>query len=521
MTESVLTDLDRRVMELAKKYRPLAETILKEAIRIPADYVDRPKSDGGDPLCGLSNHEGPRLEYLKSVIVEENMVFDEKDVGFDEYGNLVWTIMDEDDGIPAADKKVIYFDGHTDTVKALREQWHQKVGEGMDAYEGARDQEKINRGFLKSELGYLPPDGEWDNLVFGRGAADQLSGVICQMIATKIMVELKGEGALRGVIVRSYATTAEEDNDGGAPMYLIGKVMPGAGAEIIPDVVILSEGTGDRDKGCVGIYRGQRGRMQIQVEVIGRSCHGSMPWEGLNPLEFGARILVEAAEKYDARDGFKDNAFLGHGTRTASWAQLDSPSDCAVPDRFVFRFDRRLTVGESPEDAVRHVEEMAAVKVARDAGLTVNIGVPTYNEKTWRGYTPGNKQIYMGWATPEEHTAIQTAADVYRCTVTPQLPEGLQEGQGTPRREPRIDRWIFSTDGVGFLTPASNDTIPLTAEKKWVDDGNFKHPAMFGIGSGIEQNTHKIGECVDMRELQYVSAFMARFPTRFAERNKS
>lgn len=32
--------LDEKIAQLAEKYLPLAEEILKEAIRIPADYVD-------------------------------------------------------------------------------------------------------------------------------------------------------------------------------------------------------------------------------------------------------------------------------------------------------------------------------------------------------------------------------------------------------------------------------------------------------------------------------------------------
>jgi acetylornithine deacetylase/succinyl-diaminopimelate desuccinylase-like protein len=51
-----------------------------------------------------------------------------------------------------------------------------------------------------------------------------------------------------------------------------------------------------------------------------------------------------------------------------------------------------------------------------------------------------------------------------------------------------------------------------------VVSGAYKHPAMFGIGPGIEQNTHKIGECVDLRELQHSIAFLARFPSVFAGR---
>ena len=54
-----MSNLDQKISALSAKYLPLAEEILKEAIRIPADYVDKPVDQGGDPECGLSNHEGP------------------------------------------------------------------------------------------------------------------------------------------------------------------------------------------------------------------------------------------------------------------------------------------------------------------------------------------------------------------------------------------------------------------------------------------------------------------------------
>ena len=256
-----MSSLDTRIAELAEKYRPLGREILAEVVRIPSDYVDRPLDSGGDPSCGLSNHEGPRLEYLRQKVIDEGAVLNPEDVGFDEFGNLVWTLEDPNDGIASEDKKVIYYDGHTDTVKALRSQWIDKIGGGIDSYDGLTDNEAVNRDFLSRELGWLPPADEWSNLLFGRGAADQLGGVVSQVVASKILVELMPEGSLKGVIIRSYATVAEEDNDGGGPMYLTGKVLPGASADIIPDVVILTEGTGDSNKGAVGIYRGQRGRM--------------------------------------------------------------------------------------------------------------------------------------------------------------------------------------------------------------------------------------------------------------------
>ena len=105
-----MSTLDEKISALSVKYLPLAEEILKEAIRIPADFVDKPADQGGDPQCGLSNHEGPRLEYLKKRIVEIDAVRTPEDVWFDEYGNLVWTVKDLDDGIPDVEKRIIYFD---------------------------------------------------------------------------------------------------------------------------------------------------------------------------------------------------------------------------------------------------------------------------------------------------------------------------------------------------------------------------------------------------------------------------
>jgi putative selenium metabolism hydrolase len=490
------TKLDERTAALARQYRPLAIRILREAIRIPADHLD------SDPRCGLSGHEQPRLEYLRKTIIEIGAVEREQDAAFDAFGNLVWSVEDRTDGIPAEEKAVVMLDGHTDTVNALRDRWHEAIGGGIDPYYGWIDGTKVDRAFLAHELGYLPPEREWEHLVWGRGSADQLAGVVCQIVATKILNELRDEGALRGVIVRAYGTISEEDNDGGGPMYLTRDVFPTATLDRIPDVVILTEATGCAKLGPLGIYRGQRGRMQIEVEVTGRSCHGSMPWEGLNPLEYGAAMIVEAAQRYRDGEGFASDPFLGGGTRTASWTTLATPSDCAVPERFTFRFDRRLTAGEIPERALDDVRALPSVAKATADGLRVDVRAPLYTDATWRGYRLNNPQIYPGWVTPEEHPSIVAAVDAYTRVA---------------ERKPRVARWIFSTDGVGF--PTRSLTTPDS--KRWIHDGDYRYPAMFGIGPGIEQNTHKIGENVDSREFDTVIAFLARFPSVFYKVTRS
>jgi len=510
MTELALETLDHRIAELAERDADLTAAIVREAVRLPADHVDRPTEQGGDPRCGTSNHEAPRLEYLKEMLIEHRGVRSAADVSYDAFGNLVWSIEDPSDPTPREQKRVIYWDGHCDTVRPLRDEWRSKTG-GLDPYDGLIDPARLDRAFLRRELGWLPPDDEWSHLIFGRGSADQLGGVAAQIVASRILLELAGEGSLSGAIVRGYITVAEEDNDGGGPQYVMRHVLPGAPPETIPDVVILTDSTGDAEKGALGLHRGQRGRMQIEVRVVGRSSHGSMPWEGLNPLEFGGAILAEAAQRHD----FLDHPFLGRGTRTASFATLETPSDCAVPDSFTFRFDRRLTLGETPEKALAEVDSLAAVAAARGAGLTVHVGVPRYATPTWTGYVPGNAQVYMGWMTPAEHPTIRAAVECYRRVVTPHVTNAREQG-GSLRRQPRVDRWTFSTDGVGFPARAEESTIHVPSAKRWVVAGSVWHPAMFGIGPGIEQNTHKIGECLDGRELPHAVAFLARYPSVLA-----
>lgn len=513
-------DLDRRVAELAERYRPLAVQILREAIRVPAGD-DADAAGERDPLSGQSNHEGPRLHLLRRTIIDVGAVEHADDVGIDAFGNLEWTVTDPFDGLAPQDKRVIHLDGHSDTVAALAEQWREKFGGALDPFDGLRDEAGLDRAALRAELGYLPPDDEWQHLVFGRGAADQLAGVVAQVVATKILLELRNEGSLRGCIVRAMATVAEEDNDGGGPRYLVREVLPTAAPDQIPDVVILTEGTGDAVKGALGIYRGQRGRMQIEVVVTGRSCHGSMPELGLNPLEYGSAIIAEAAARHGRGEGMGHHPVVGRGTRTASWARLDTPSDCAVPDRFTFRFDRRLSVGETAEQAVAQIDSLDAVAAARTAGLTVEVGVPRYTQPTWTGHAVDNEQVYPGWITPDDHPAVLAAVDAYRRVVTPHVvePAGGAHG-GALRVEPRVDTWVFSTDGVGFSVPCDEaSALAVPEHKRWVTSGSVKHPPMLGIGAGIEQNTHRIGECVDERELQHAIAVLARFPSLFAARS--
>ena len=96
------------------------------------------------------------------------------------------------------------------------------------------------------------------------------------------------------------------------------------------------------------IYRGQRGRMEIRVDVKGVSCHGSAPERGDNAIYKMAEILMEVKE---LNDRLHYDPFLGKGTLAVSEIFFTSPSRCAVADSCSISIDRRLTDGETYESA--------------------------------------------------------------------------------------------------------------------------------------------------------------------------
>jgi putative selenium metabolism hydrolase len=427
-----MSDLAARIFEKAESYRDEAVALLRELIAIP----------------GESNTEGPRLKHLAAAI--EAMGAADR-VFFDDFGNLVWTV--------GQGRPVVFLDGHTDTVgTGPMADWEKK---GLHPYEGKLE----------------------DGWVWGRGSSDQLSGVVSQVFATRLLKEL---GLAEDFIVVSVGSVAEEANDGGGPRYIFREGID-KGFYPRPDVFLLTEGTGDATLGPLAIYRGHRGRMEIEVETFGRSCHGSNPDLGENAIVMMADIVKEV-QALQSEKRLRDHEFLGRGSVTVSRIEDQSPSNNCVAPYCRIVLDRRMTIGEDRESCLAEIRELPSV---RTLGDKVKVGVLRYTDATWKGY-PVDDEIYLPtWLTEAEHPALQAAVATYRQVLSPRA-GGAYEG--VLFEEPRVARWIFSTDGVG---------VPNDIPK-------------FGFSPGWEQFAHTLEERVDSREIVAAVAFMAYYPWLFA-----
>jgi len=139
----------------------------------------------------------------------------------------------------------------------------------------------------------------------------------------------------------------EEDCDGIAWQYIINKL------NLKPEFVVSTEATDGK------IYRGQRGRMEIRIDVKGKSCHGSAPERGENAIYKMAPIILDL-EKLN--NNLKSDSFLGKGSLAVSEIFYTSPSRCAVADSCAISIDRRLTRGETKESAFEEIMELSSLK---------------------------------------------------------------------------------------------------------------------------------------------------------------
>jgi putative selenium metabolism hydrolase len=347
-------------------------------------------------------------------------------VGFDEIridpmGNILGRI--------GSGKTVIMMDSHTDTVGVGDpKEW------AWDPYKG-----KVEDGF-----------------VWGRGTCDQRAGMASMVYAGKLIKDL---GLLGDYTLWVVGSVQEEDCDGLAWVYILNE------DGIRPDCVVVTEPTN------LHVYRGHRGRMEIEVHLRGRSCHASAPERGDNPI-YKIMPLVAEIEKLNTR--LKDDKFLGKGTIAVTEIRSMSPSLCAVPGACSIHLDRRLTAGETLESAVAEVQalvpEGAEVEVLR------------YDTPSYTGLSYPMQKYYPTWVLEESDPLIRAAVRTYE----------------TLNGEPAVvDKWVFSTNGVGSMGIMGVPTV--------------------GFGPGEEDVAHSVVERVPIRHLVEAAKFYAAFPLTYLE----
>jgi putative selenium metabolism hydrolase len=375
-------------------------------------------------------------------------------------------------GYMGTGETLIGFDAHIDTVGiGNRANWE------FDPYEGYETEEEIG----------------------GRGTSDQLGGIVSSVYGAKIMKDL-------GILSDKYTalvvgSVQEEDCDGNCWLYIINE------DKIRPEFVVSTEPTDG------GIYRGQRGRMEIRVDVQGVSCHGSAPERGDNAIYKMAEILMnvkdlnanDAAEdkeikglvkmldeKYNPL--YKEAQFLGRGTCTTSQIFFTSPSRCAVADSCSISIDRRMTSGETWESCLEEIRQLPAVRK-----YNAVVSMYDYDRASWTGLSYPQECYFPTWVIPEDHAVTKALEDAYK-GLYGTTRSGAAVTDAMRKARPLTDKWTFSTNGVAIM---GRHGIPV-----------------IGFGPGAEAQAHAPNEKTWKEDLVKCAAVYAALPTIYVNEYK-
>ena len=351
-----------RVKELAVELKPAMLDLAQRAIRCPS----------------LSGEEGAVSEIFLAEL--QKLGYDE--AFRDEWGNIVGEVYGTEEG------PTIMYNGHLD---------HVDVGDpsewgGYEPYGGVIDVAEIY-----NEAGTALEKAE---VIHGRAAADTKSGIACQNYSGAILARLKKEGFhFKGNYMVS-AVVMEEPAEQIGMVGLYEQTLPARGLPV--DGVVSCEAT------SLKIYCGHRGRVELNVEVSGVTSHGSTPWLGVNAVN-KAMKLIDAVEKRYA-ETYQVDEKLGKSSIALTIINCTPGAMCIVPDRCTITYDRRLVPTETPEDAIREIQEIIDRLHAEDPDFRATVQVSTVPRTTYTGKTVALPNIKEGWRIPEDHPFVAAAA---------------------------------------------------------------------------------------------------------------
>ena len=347
------------------------------------------------------------------------------EVRFDQMGNILGRI--------GSGAKVLVYDSHIDTVgigdpKAW--QW--------DPFTG-----KVEDGIL-----------------YARGACDEKGSTPGMVYGLAIARDL---GLLEG-FTAYYFGNMEEWCDGIAPNSFV-EVDP----KVRPDFVVIGEPT------KMHVYRGHKGRVELEITANGRSAHAAHHTLGDNAIY---KMLDIIAGVRDLDNDLPSDPFLGKATIAVTDAAVHTASINAVPDQFSIFIDRRITFGESLPEIVAQVGALIPERLRSDVKLTEMY----YDTPSYTGFVLPVAKYFPPWALAETHPLVRAGQRARQEMWGVLLPTG---------------KWGFSTNGTYWAGKAGIPSI--------------------GFGPGEEEYAHTTLDQNRLDDVVRATEWYALFPHCLSE----
>ena len=260
---------------------------------------------------------------------------------------------------------------------------------------------------LESHFDIVPPGANWiyppfkltikNGKAYGRGAADNKSGIVVAMSAMRLLRKEK-----------------ELDIN----LKLIAGVDEEIGGEYGVDYVLSDYGLkGDAglvvDAGPEGLYLGASGIIWGKITVEGKQGHAGYPFKAKNAIEEAMKLISEL-EKYKKVVEKRESVLKAppDTPREFIWGRFTITminawqKENVIPGTCEIRFDRRLLPEESVEEAEKELKTFFARSI----------------EKTGCKASLETIHTAQGYHTPKDHIFVRTVAKAIEKTLGKSLP---------------------------------------------------------------------------------------------------
>jgi putative selenium metabolism hydrolase len=373
-------------------------------------------------ICAIPSIMG-QIGAVGQRVIEEMQRLGFEEARFDRMGNVIGRI--------GSGSRVLLYDSHLDTVD---------VGD-------------------RANWGWDPFEGKVENRVlFARGAGDEKQSTPGMIYGLALARDL---GLLEGYTVY-YFGNMEEDCDGQCCQVLVEV------EKIRPDFVVVGEPTE------MNVYRGHKGRVELKVVAKGRSAHAASNELGDNAIY---KLLPVINGVRELNHQLHIDPFLGQGRITASIIESRSPSLNAVPHEATLYIDRRLTFGESKEEALAQVQAL----IPHDDKPLVTVEIMHYDTPSYTGFVYPVEKYFPAWALAEDDPLVQA---------------GLRTSEALWGGTAKTGKLNFSTNAIYWMGKARIPTIIFAA--------------------GVETTAHSLLDQVPLDDLVRATEWYALLPAMLA-----
>lgn len=193
--------------------------------------------------------------------------------------------------------------------------------------------------------------------IWGRGACDTKASIASMLVAMRVLADSsrpRPTVVFAGVVDEEYVMRGAE---------VLAAAMPNV------DGIVIGEPTSLRP------VRAHNGCVRFDIAVHGITAHSSKAHLGTNAIVAAARVVVALDEELGSKLASRAHVLTGSGLLSPTQV-FGGQAPNVIPDLCTVRFDRRLTPGETLEQALQEVDAIV------DA-LRTSHGIVATRESPW------------------------------------------------------------------------------------------------------------------------------------------